>query len=463
MDQPSPLLYAALVAYLPFVAACFQIWGGRRAVLISLLVGWLFLPWFNPIGRTIPFLHSKQMFVSVFVLGVSLLLDGQVWRGLRPRLVDLPVLVLCLGPFFTSLANGLGAYDGASAVFEASATWGAPYLLGRAYLGRPGAILDAARAVVLTALAYMPLCLWEIRMSPQLHRQLYGFHQHNIAQHFRDGHPRPMVFLAHGLMVGMLMASGAVTAWWLWRTRSLRDVAGIRLAMAAPALAIMTYLCRSTGALLIMVGGVLVLEASRHLRWPVLLLALALGPAGYVTLRIAGTSPAVMPLVEAAGKYFGPNRAESLRIRVVNDEMLTERALQRPWLGWGRWGDSRVQDEDGRDITVVDGLWVLQLGTTGLIGLCAAGLLLALPLLTLLKALPGRTWDHPQVAPAAVLAVVVGLWAVDDLLNAMMSPVYPMLAGAVVSFALLVLTRRRAPVGAMATSPPLPPARPTWA
>jgi O-antigen ligase len=192
-----------------------------------------------------------------------------------------------------------------------------------------------------------------------------------------------------------------------------------------------------------MAAGILVLEATRRLRWPVLLLVLALAPAGYATLRIAGSGGPVMRLVDLSGQYFGPNRAESLRIRLVNDDMLTERAMERPWLGWGRWGASRVKDEEGRDITVVDGLWVLLLGTTGLVGLAAAGLLLALPLLALLRAFPARVWDHPQVAPAAALAVVVALWAIDDLLNAMMSPVYPMLAGAVLSLALLVRDRRR--------------------
>ena len=118
MSEPNVVLYIALIAYLPFVAACFWILGGRRGMLVSLLAGWLFLPWFSPVGRSIPLLHGKDMFVPAIVLAASLLLDGQAWRGFRPRLLDLPVAVICLSPLFTSLANDFGWYDGGSGLFE---------------------------------------------------------------------------------------------------------------------------------------------------------------------------------------------------------------------------------------------------------------------------------------------------------------------------------------------------------
>ena len=449
MDQPSVFLYIALIAYLPFVATCFWTLGGRRGMLVSLLAGWLFLPWFSRVGRGIPLLHSKEAFVPAIVLAASILIDWSSWRKFRPKLLDLPIAVICTSPLLTSLVNDLGWYDGGSSAFESLLKWGAPYLLGRVYLGSPAGVREGARALVIAGLAYVPFCLWEVRMSPQLHRQIYGFHQHNFAQHIRDGAYRPMVFMAHGLMVAMFMACATLVAFWLWRSRSVERFVGIRAPWVVALLAGTTVLCRSAGAALLLVLGMGILEATRHTRSPVLLLTLALIPAGYCTLRIAAWD--AMPLVSEAERWLGPNRAESLRIRIVNERELTVRAMEKPGLGWGRWRGFRIQDEEGLDRSIVDSMWILRLGTSGLIGLVAVFLLLAMPLLLLMRAVPVGLWRHPQVAPAAAMAVAVGIWAVDNLLNAMMSPVFLVMVGAVLSFctyATVLRERRRVVVRA---------------
>ena len=56
-------------------------------------------------------------------------------------------------------------------------------------------------SIFIGGLLYVPLCLFEIRMSPQLHKLVYGFHQHIFAQTFRFEGWRPTVFLQHGLAV----------------------------------------------------------------------------------------------------------------------------------------------------------------------------------------------------------------------------------------------------------------------
>ena len=83
-------------------------------------------------------------------------------------------------------------------------TWGAPYLLGRLYFSEPAALRDLALATVSAALAYVPFCLWEIRMSPQLHAIVYGLQPFGFGQAIRFGGYRPSVFMTHGLMLGML-------------------------------------------------------------------------------------------------------------------------------------------------------------------------------------------------------------------------------------------------------------------
>jgi hypothetical protein len=451
----------ALVAYVPATAACFLVMGGRRGMLAALLGGWLLMPVFNSIGHAFPLFHEKAGYVPAVVLAMSLLLDGASWRGFRARLVDLPMAVWCLAPFFTSVELGLGAYDGAAGVFETFTAWGAPYLLGRVYLRSAAAMLDAAKALVTAGLGYMVLALWEIRMSPQLHRQLYGFHQHSFPQHVRDGHYRPMLFMAHGLEVGLFFAACTMVAYWLWRTGTLRKLGPVPLGPAVLALGTTTFLCRSVGALVLLGVGVLVLEVSRRLRTTALVLVLTLLPAAYCTARIRGTV-SVAQATDLAKQFFAENRAESLRIRVYFDQLLTDRALERPWLGWGRWAGMRLMTEDNQDWAIVDTLWIFIFGTGGLVALITAGVLQALAPLALVRAVPARRWGRPYFAAGVVLTMTVVLWTIDSLLNAMGSPIYHLMTGGVISWSVAGarLPRRRlrralpAPEPVPASTPP---------
>ena len=45
--------------------------------------------------------------------------------------------------------------------------------------------------------------------------------------------------------------------------------------------------------------------------------------------------------------------------------MLAAKAMRRPVFGWGGWGRSRVHDEWGTDLSITDGLWIIQFGQLG--------------------------------------------------------------------------------------------------
>jgi hypothetical protein len=432
MGQPNIFVPIALAAFLAAVAACFSLLSPRRAALSSLFGGWLFLPHFD--GRFNFFiLHSKAAFVSAAVLLGSIALDTERWRRFRPRLLDLPMAILCLAPLATALHNDLGAYEALAATFDTAMAWGAPYLLGRVYLGSSRALRDLATALVAAGLVYVPFCLWEIRMSPQLQYALYGFRSSGFDTVVRFGGYRPDVFMQTGLAVGMFMASATLSAAWLWRSRAVGRVGRVPIAWACAVLAITTILCKSTGAILLLAVGLATLEGTRRLRTPALVLALALTPAAYCAARISGWSAeTVIGLAETIGE----ERAASVRYRVENEHLLIQKAMVRPWLGWGRFGRSFIYDENGT-MTIVDSMWIIVLGVGGLTTLAAIGAVLALPALLLLRTYRARHWGDPRLASATALAVAVLLWAIDDLLNSMMSPVYPAIAGAVVSFVLV--------------------------
>jgi O-antigen ligase len=435
MGAPNLLVWAALLAFPLASAACFRWLGGSRGMLAALLGGWLFLPWFNAHGDAVPLLHAKETLVPAVVLLTSLALDGAAWRRLRLGAFDLPMALLCAVPFGASIANGLGAYDGLQAVLEATMAWGAPYLLGRVYVWDLASAERMAAAVVLAGVAYAPLCLWEVRMSPQLHRTFYGFHQHFFAQQMRAGGFRPMVFMYHGLAVAFFMACAALVAYWIWRAEVRRTLLGVRLGWIVLLLVVVTVLCKSAGAMILLLLGVLVLEGTRRYGTALLVAALLAGPPAYVVARLSGWNAA--GLLDTMRRLTGDDRAASLAFRIGNEDQLIAKALQRPVLGWGRWGRARVYDEEGEDVSVTDGLWVITLGDAGLVGLSALLLTLAMPAFRLLRVARPRSWGGQAAAPAAAFAVACALWSIDNLPNGCPSPIPPMLAGAVGTLAAL--------------------------
>jgi len=44
---------------------------------------------------------------------------------------------------------------------------------------------------------------------------------------------------------------------------------------------------------------------------------------------------------------------------------------------------------------------------------------------------PAKLWTHPAVAPTAVLAVILALHMIDNIFNAMINPIFTLVAGGV--------------------------------
>lgn len=440
--SPNLFVPVALVAFALLALGAFLWMPRRQAVLAATIGGFLFVPVFGGQGdEIVPLLRTKAMFVPGVVVVLSLLFDAGRWRRFRPRLADLPIAIFCLGPVATSLANDLGLYDGLQGAFQVAVSWGFPYLLGRIYLGDLDGVELLATAVVVAALVYVPLCVWEVRMSPHLHHTLYGYRPYaGFAQSVRFGGFRPTVFMDHGLMVAMFMAGGALVATWLWWTGARRHLAGIPMAWVAVTLIAASLLTKSVGSNLLLAVGLCAMAAARHLRAVALVLALAAVPGAYAAARISGWSGD--EIRRATSQFINPDRAQSIGFRLWNENLLIEKALEQPVLGWGRWGRGRVYDEDGKDVSTTDGLWVLALSTGGLTALAALLAFLALPAVLLWRAIPRRHWRGPRLAATVALLVWFLLWGIDGLANAMLTPIYPLAAGALTSLALRLRDRR---------------------
>jgi len=440
MSDFTPIL---VVIWVVVMLGVFPSFAPHRGVLFVVLSGTLFLPQLREEIALGPLHFNKFHAISYAALFGALLYDSERVLSGRPRWFDTAMLVWCLCPLPSVLTNDPPP-DGSSSMRDAlSQTWaqivgyGIPYLLGRVYFTERAHLRDLALGMVLAAAVYAPLCLFEARMSPQLHAMVYGFAQHSFAQTVRFGGYRPMVFMPHGLALAMFMTSATLIACWMWWSGALRSPAGAgqeadrRLERLPLLLGPTTVLLKSTGALgLGLVGGA-VLALGRRTGSRVWLVALALLPPVYVAVRATGAWSGES-LVTAVGEYIGEDRAQSLEFRFVNENALVAKALERPLFGWGGWGRNRVyDDESGKDTTITDGLWIIMLGDRGLVGLIALGGVLLIPVVRFAVLFPPATWSTRSVAPAAACVVVVALWAIDCLPNGLVVPIYIVMAGAV--------------------------------
>lgn len=443
----------ALYGWVPFVAIVFACLAPARAVIVSYLVGWLFLPvaTFQLFGF---FDYSKSTAVPLVIFAAIVAFDSGRLLRFRPSWVDLPIALFCFAPMASSISNGLGAHDALSAAGYQTITWGLPYLTGRLYYSSPQGVRQLAMGLLAGGLIYVPLCLWEIRMSPQLHATLYGFHQHNFGQTLRAGGYRPMVFMDHGLMLGLWMSAATVVGLALWTSGAVRRIWGIPLSVAVPVLMVTTLLCKSFGALVLLLAGFAVLWTMRAFRTSLPMALLVCLPPTYVAARTVGAWSGSEMTELVAG--VDSDRADSLAFRLGAEEKLRVKAAEKPLFGWGGWGRSLVRrfaDDRRLDTVTTDSMWIIVFGKYGSVGLASLLLSFVLPVLVLWRHCPPRLWSRSEAVFAWALAMVLTMYALDSLVNAMANPVYLLIAGGVCGLAPALARAPASTMPARAMSP----------
>lgn len=445
----SLLVSFAMFGVIPLALALFATLPGRQAVVITVLFAWMVLPVVSYEISGLPD-YTKITAMSVALILAMLAFDPGRILSFRPRWFDLPMIVWCLVPLASSLDNGLGAYDGLSAVLEHTLTWGLPYAVGRAYLGDLAGLRHLGLALIVAALAYSPLCLIEMRISPKLHTLVYGVTPRVNWERFEAFGPlqwKPVVFMEMAFSVTMLVGMGALVAFWMWWTGAKRYLGSLPMGWVALFLTTITVLCKVWSGNALTFLGMAVLPLTLRLRTQVFVVCLLVAPPLYIATRSSGKWSGES--FHAAVSDVSEARGSSLKTRLDNEDILVAKALERPAFGWGRWGRNRVLDEAGKDVSITDGRWVLAIGQTGAVGLVALTLFLLLPLALFVKRYPPRMWSHGLIAPAAVVALMPALHMIDNLFNDFPNPIYFLAVGGVLSL--------RAPPGSA-----LPRRQPPW-
>lgn len=424
------LAQLVLLGYPALVLVLFALFPLRRAIVTAMVGGWLFLPTIKLAVVGIPD-YDKIIATNCAVALGCLIWASKDLLTLRPKWIDLPMLLWCVAPSLSSLSNGLGTYDAGSAGFRQVLVWLVPYCIGRAYFKDSKSLKQFAVAFVIGGLVYVPFCLLEVRLSPQLNYWVYGFHQNQFWRNLRLEGYRPVVFMNNGLMVGMWMATATVISFWLWLTGE-KKLQSVPYPLIFSVLLIVTILCKALYAIMLMLLALALLLVARYGKTLIPAVLLLLAVPGYMSVRglqLLSTEA----VVERAEPLFGSDRAQSLGARLTQEDYMIRHAMKRPVFGWGGYRRSWPKDPftDEYQIRGLDGLWTIIVGKHGLFGVSLVFATMLVPVGYVLLRRRARQWGTPQRASYEVLSISLLIFACDCLLNGMFNPMFVVIAGAI--------------------------------
>lgn len=424
------------------VIFCFARQKPILAMGTSIIAGYLFLP--HGRGLDLPALPpiDKDFVPAVAALMAMLIVLGRMktpdprflptWLP-KNRQVLIFLLMLMAGFVGTTLTNGdslrygplvlngMRLYDSASLLVHATIML-LPFLLARRFMGHPDAHVMLLWLLVATGAVYSFLSLYETRMSPQLNTNLYGYFQHRWNQHIRADGFRPIVFLQHGLWVSLFFSTVALSALTLFRAKSAPTRS--RYLFLAVWVLMTLVLTKSLGALVITVALAPAILFLKPQTQTLIACSLAVTVMLYPVLRSAELVPVNRITSLAASIDYA--RALSFETRLRNEDLLLERAQQRPVFGWGTYGRNRIYDERGNTSIVTDGYWIIVISTNGWVGYIGIFGLLSSGIISL--TLARRKLD---LTPAtAGLCVILAGNMIDLIPNATLTPVTWLIAGA---------------------------------
>jgi hypothetical protein len=439
--MPNALANLALLAWPGVAVLFFLVFRPSLAVLLTFIGAMMYLPEKTVIDLPLQDFGKIEIASVAAMLGclLSPSARSKLWRRRLDRYDALWALYM-LCSFGTTRTNpdgmrygdtiipGLNTYEGVAMIYSDILAIGIPYLLGRALFTTRADAKLLLRAFLVAAIAYIPFIAIELVMSPQLHNWVYGFAQHDFIQTMRAGGYRPMAFMAHGLGLTLFLAASGLAG----VTLTLAQTPGpwrIRGRWLSALLLGVLIACKSLGAavLAIVFTGVLhLLKPVGQVRVFVLLCALLLL---YPASRASGVFPE-KELMDFVIQAVGPERAQSLEFRFQNEHDLAERAAERPWFGWGRFGRNQIYSNwTGQATSVSDGQWIIIYGIRGAVGFLLFFVALFAPVLSLRGAL-ARLNDPRDRALLAGLGCIIMLYTVDLLPNGLFTN-YPMfLSGA---------------------------------
>lgn len=301
-----------------------------------------------------------------------------------------------------------------------------PFFLARRFLASNEAHKILLQVLVIACLAYSLLILYEVRMSPQLNKIIYGFFPHkSFFQHMRSDGFRPLVFMTHGLVLSLFVAFSVLAAVTLWKSGAQTGKNRAFWLFSGLWLFGVLFLTKSLGAFaLVLLFAPIILTLGRKSH-----LLVAAVVAAVVLLYPMARSTNIVPVekIHAFAQYINEDRAHSFKYRLDNEDILLARANEKPLAGWGSWGRNRIYSDTGKSISTPDGYWVIVMGSYGWLGYLAQFGLLCLPLILL-----GLRRNRLQLSVITCgLAIILSVGLIDLIPNAAIGPVFWLIGGSI--------------------------------
>lgn len=439
--EANALASAVLLLYVPFSIVLFVVMRLDRATSIAVLTAVLFLP--EKLSFDPPLLppmdkYSISIFIAFLAAMVSKLQGGRK-NSVLFAVATLWLVAGAIGTTYTNrdplilapsvMAPGLTSKDAISLISDLAFLLIFPFAVGRLVYRTPESIAELLKYIVGFAVFYSFFMLIEIRLSPQLHNWIYGYHQHLFNQAVRNEGYRPLVFMTHGLATARFMVTAILAA--LGLDRAGYKVFNVRPRYIALFLLFVLVLSNSLGALVLALLAVplILMAPPRLIAW--FASSVAIIVILFPILRTAGWIP-VQELAEFFGQWK-PERAASLQFRFDNEDILLEKWSQRRWFGWAGYNRGRVFDQWGKDISTTDGAWIIALSQGGWFQFLGQFFLIVMPIWIARKQIARFRLPHIRHLFAA-LVLITAVNALDLLPNGLFNYLVMLLAGALFGY-----------------------------
>ena len=281
--------------------------------------------------------------------------------------------------------------------------------------------------MVWCGLFYAIPALWEIRMSPRLHADVYGIFPHSFKQQVRYGGFRPMVFLGHGLRVAAFFSLVIIAALFVWKNEPKFRFWKLSALQIFLGMLVVLVLCKTVGAVIIALALIVpVLIFSKNL------VAKGVMAIGLVLLLYPWVRDAATPALDSMVEFIRSHdeeRADSLFFRFRNETMMLNRAMEKPLLGWSGYGRNFVYTDAGDPASTPDGFWIIKFGAYGGVGYLSFFGLCFLAMVRMRRAsLKGE--GSSKYSYSLALGVMLAANLADLIPNSSSTPITLLLAGA---------------------------------
>ncbi|WP_151669208.1 hypothetical protein [Nitrincola schmidtii] len=364
--------YISIVSWPLIMFLLFKVFSIQKAVLLSMIGSYLFLPASFEINFTgLPALNKNTVTTIMLCLILFFKKEGIGFNELDKKTFFVFLLFL-LSPFITASLNsehymhlpGVTLYDGLAQSVSAFLII-VPFLVGARYFNTFTSQKMLFTFLIVACLVYIPFMLFELRMSPQIHRIVYGYFPHSFIQQVRFDGYRPVVFLGHGLLVAMFVAVSLIAL--LTAIRAKVNIIGSKQLYIFFLMSIMLILTKTYGALLLFIFAATCIYLFKFRNISIISMCILVLYISYPLMSANKIFP--HETVTSMVAKVSSERAQSLEFRFFHENQLLAHANEKPIFGWSSWGRNRVYDpETFQDLSVTDGRWIITLGIRGWFG-----------------------------------------------------------------------------------------------